>query len=399
MMQPTEHAVVCGHLSLDMRPELRSGTAVIQPGKLIEIGPLHASCGGAVFNTGVALHRLGVSTKLIGKLGSDEYGRMAQRMIGAYGETLRNDLIIETGGHTSYSILLDPTVSDRTILHYPGANATFEAGEIDPAAWGGVRLVHFGYPPLMKRFYQDDGRSLEALYRSARRQGAITSLDMALVEPDSEAGRIDWDAYLARVLSAVDVFLPSFEEIVFMLRRTSYLEHLAAAREGESIFGMLDSRLLGQLADELLTLGPLIVGIKLGEHGMYLKTAADRARWAAWGSQVGLDPQTWCGMELYMPCYEVKVNGTTGAGDAAIAGFLAALLHGEDSVEALRSAAAVGAHSVSGLDSVGGIPAWEELKHWMSRRHPQRASALSGSGWRHDADRGVWIGPRTMLER
>ena len=69
-------AVVAGHLCLDIIPglgHLQSGEflRLFQPGHLIEVGPAAFSTGGAVPNTGLALHRLGVRTQLIAIVGSD----------------------------------------------------------------------------------------------------------------------------------------------------------------------------------------------------------------------------------------------------------------------------------------------------------------------------------------
>ena len=47
-------------------------------------------------------------------------------------------------------------------------------------------------------------------------------MDMAAVDADSEAGRADWEAILKRVLPYVDFFVPSVEELCFMLDRPRY---------------------------------------------------------------------------------------------------------------------------------------------------------------------------------
>ena len=52
--------------------------------------------------------------------------------------------------------------------------------------------------------------------------------------------------------------------------------------------------------------------------------------------------------------------GTTGAGDATIAGFLTALLRDVPPERALAIAAAVGACNVEAADAVSGVRSWEE---------------------------------------
>ena len=69
----------------------------------------------------------------------------------------------------------------------------------------------------------------------------------------------------------------------------------------------------------------------------------------------------WRDRELWQPAYRPdEVVGTTGAGDATIAGFLAALLRDVPPERALSIAAAVGACNVEAADAVGGVRGWEE---------------------------------------
>ena len=71
---PTVEVVVAGHVSLDVFPALR-GSVTLEPGRLVEVGPAAFSTGGAVANTGLALHRLGVPVRLVGRVGADLFGR------------------------------------------------------------------------------------------------------------------------------------------------------------------------------------------------------------------------------------------------------------------------------------------------------------------------------------
>ena len=66
---------VAGHICLDIIPSFRTEERNLNdlfiPGKLIDVGPALMATGGAVGNTGIALHRLGRRTVLIGKIGQD----------------------------------------------------------------------------------------------------------------------------------------------------------------------------------------------------------------------------------------------------------------------------------------------------------------------------------------
>lgn len=111
---------------------------------------------------------------------------------------------------------------DRVFLHDPGANDTYSSDDMRGLALNGVDLFHFGYPPIMKKMYQNDGEQLADIFCSMKEKGIATSLDMAAVDPDSEAGQADWRTILKRVLPYVDFFVPSIEEILYMLIKEKY---------------------------------------------------------------------------------------------------------------------------------------------------------------------------------
>ena len=54
-----------------------NSVAGFAPGRLLQIGPATFSTGGPVSNTGLALHRLGIATRLMGKVGDDLLGQAA----------------------------------------------------------------------------------------------------------------------------------------------------------------------------------------------------------------------------------------------------------------------------------------------------------------------------------
>ena len=62
-------AVAAGHICLDMFPILTGSAVLFRPGQTIEAGPVFFSTGSPVSNTGLALHKLGVTIRLMGKNG------------------------------------------------------------------------------------------------------------------------------------------------------------------------------------------------------------------------------------------------------------------------------------------------------------------------------------------
>jgi sugar/nucleoside kinase (ribokinase family) len=392
--------IVAGHICLDLIPDMSGGVSgsgpireAIAPGRLIEVGSALLSTGGAVSNTGIALHKLGAAVKLMGKVGNDLFGSAVLEKLRQYGPELAEGMLVAEGEPTSYTVVISPPGVDRIFLHCTGANDTFSAADILPEALVGARLFHFGYPPLMRGMYADEGRGLELLLQQVKARGLTVSLDMARPDPQTPAGRADWQAILRRALPNVDLFLPSFDEILFMLEPERYAA-LQTASGGAELVSFADEELLSRLSGRLLELGAAVVGLKLGEHGLYVRTTADRERFAAMGACTPVSGQAadWLGRELLVPCFSVQAAGTTGAGDCTIAGFLYGLLQGRPLVDTVLGAVAVGACNVERADAVSGIPAWSQVQRRLDAGWSQREQALVLPGWtKRAAERGsVW---------
>ena len=389
-------AVVAGHLCLDVIPDLSgsphsSFETLFVPGHLINVGEATFSTGGAVSNTGLVLHKLGIRTRLMGKVGADLLGQVTREIVDAHGQGLADGMIVDEEAGSSYTVIINPPGVDRIFLHYPGPNDTFCADDVRYELVAEARLFHFGYPPLMRLIYEDEGAELVGIFHRAKATGVTTSLDMSLPDLSSPAARADWVSILRSTLPYVDIFMPSIEEILFMLRRETYTE-LCQAASGTHLLPGVTPELLSGLGQELLDMGAKIVGLKLGEQGLYLRTAG-RAALEAMGRASPSDPAAWANRELWAPCFQVNVVGTTGAGDATIAGFLSALLRDMSPEAALTAAVAVGACDVEAADALGGIRPWEETLQRVESGWPRRALALGAPGWRFDESHQLWAGP------
>jgi sugar/nucleoside kinase (ribokinase family) len=389
-------AVVAGHLCLDVIPDLSgsprsSFDRLFVPGHLINVGQATFSTGGAVSNTGLVLHKLGIQTQLMGKVGTDLFGQAIRQIVAAHGQRLADEMIVDEKVSSSYTVIINPPGVDRIFLHCPGANDTFCADDVRYEQVAEARLFHFGYPPLMRLIYENEGSELVEIFRRAKATGVTTSLDMALPDLLSPAGRADWVSILRSTLPYVDIFLPSIEEILFMLRRETYAE-LCQEASGTNLLPWATPELLSELGQELLDMGAEIVGLKLGDQGLYLRTAG-RAALEAMGRASPSDPAAWTDRELWGPCFQVNVVGTTGAGDATIAGFMSALLRGMSPEATLTAAVAVGACNVEAADALGGIRPWEETLRRVKSGWPRHALVLRAPGWRFDESHQLWVGP------
>jgi len=387
-------AVVAGHICLDVFPTLSGAIETFTPGQTIEAGPVVFSTGGPVSNTGLALHRLGVATHLMGKVGDDLFGQAILHLLETHGQELARGMIVAAGAESSYSIILSVPTADRILIHAPGCNATFGALDVRYDMLATTRLFHFGYPPLMERMYAQDGAELAAIFQRVKALNVTTSLDLSLPDPGSAAGRVHWQAILSATLPHVDIFLPSALEILLMLRRPLFEQAMLLANPLDA----LTPAIIAELGQTLLEMGAPIVGLKLGDRGLYVRTA-ESARLARIGR--GQIPQsrvwaTWASRELWAPCFAVQVTGTTGSGDATIAGFLMGLLRGITLPEALAAACAVGACSVEAVDALSGIRSWDETARRIAAGWPRVPLSLAAfaSGWRWDGIHQLWIGPR-----
>jgi len=375
--------VVAGHICLDIIPLLHEPPD-LRPGALVGVGPSALSPGGPVGNVGFALHRLGVPVRLIGKIGDDEFGRALVGVLRGRDPRLADGMTVVPGETTSYSVVINPPGIDRTFLHCPGANSTFGAADVSLDRLGGARILHFGYPPAMRRLYSDGGLELRSLLEAVRGRGLVTSLDMCEPDPHGPAGRVDWGAWLTRALPAVDVFAPSFDELCVML--------------GVGARGAPDLGRLRALAERALSMGPALVALKLGDQGLYIRTSREPAALGRLCGPLELDDAAWRDREVLAPCFRAShVAGTTGSGDCTIAGLLAALLRREHPVAAATAATAVGACSVEAPDASSGVRPWPEVAARLAAGWPRLPLAPgldpATASWEQDAHGTRFAGP------
>jgi sugar/nucleoside kinase (ribokinase family) len=357
--------VVAGHVCLDITPvfpELcrEKIQDLFIPGKLINMEQAQVHIGGSVGNTGLAMSFFGANVRLMGKIGSDEFGEIAAHIVRSHGIT--DEMIISKESHTSYSVVLSLPGQDRIFLHYPGANDTFAFDDLDLGVLQGATLFHFGYPPLMKCMYRDDGRELTKLFKAVSESGVVTSLDMAAVDPMSPSGQVDWETIVGNTLPYVDIFAPSVEELLYMLDRES-LERLEEDANGRDITAVVDlDRDVKPMAEKAIQMGAKIVLIKCGEPGVYYRTTVLQ-RLSKMEQNLGFSLDGWSNREgfekSYVPDY---VRSATGAGDVTIAAFLTSLLNEFSLEKCLQYATAAGACCVTEYDSLSGLKSFQEIQ-------------------------------------
>lgn len=362
-------AVVAGHICIDITPlfpaaESASGGRaalgdLLVPGSLLRMNGVDIHTGGAVANTGLAMRKFGVDASLMGKVGRDAFGSMILDILRLYGA--EKGMIVSDDASTSYSVVIAAPGCDRVFLHDPGANDHFYFADLDLDTISNARLFHLGYPPIMASLFRNGGDELARIFRTIDGMGVMTSLDLAAVDEDSEAGAVDWEAILERTLPFTDFFFPSFEELAWMIDRTKYAQ--LKRRSGGDIIGALsvedDVR---PLAEKAIALGAKVAIVKCGARGFYYRTAGEQ-RLAALERKHGASLEAWRDKRGFEKSYvPAKVLSATGAGDTTIAAFLSAMLQGRPFGRCLQLAAAAGASCVEAYDALGGLKTFEELE-------------------------------------
>lgn len=360
--------VVAGHICLDITPKFprvaqspaqgATQGAFIAPGKLVRVEGADIHAGGVVANTGLALALFGADVTFMGKVGKDAFGSMVLDCLRAAGGG--RGLIVSEDASTSYSVVIAPPGCDRAFLHDPGANDGFTSSDLDMELIAGAKLFHFGYPPLMAAMFRTGGEELVRAFRAVSEAGVMTSLDLAGVDPDSEAGKVDWVFILERTLPFTDFFFPSFEELAYMLDRPA-LERLrvkASARGVDILDALSIEEDVAPLAKRSIELGAKVVIVKCGASGFYWRTAGEASlrklppEIAAAHDRAGFE-------RSYVPD---RVLSATGAGDTMIAAFLASTLRGYALDRSLALAAAAGASCCEEYDALSGLRPLEALE-------------------------------------
>lgn len=357
--------IVAGHICLDITPvfpenKVNNLSEILNPGKLIHMHKADVHTGGAVANTGLAMKILGADVSLMGKVGKDAFGDMVLHILKEHNAD--EGMLVMDGESTSYSVVIAVPDIDRIFLHHPGANDTFALEDIPQETLKDVSLFHFGYPPLMQNMYENDGEELVKIFKKMKSLGIATSLDMAMVDPNSKAGQADWKHILEKVLPYVDFFVPSAEELCFMLDRPCFDEWQTRANGGDVVEIIEIEKDIKPLADKCLELGVKVLLIKCGAPGLYYRTTNAEALKMV-GERICLDASVWASKEGFEASYKPnRVLSGTGAGDTSIAAFLTAMLNGYPIEKCMQLASATGASCVEAYDALSGLKSFDKLE-------------------------------------
>jgi len=388
--------VAAGHTCLDLIPafliegKVDKMTDVLVPGKMINMGKCVVVGGGPVTNAGVSIRRLGVKTELIGKIGDDDFGKEILRWYEEHEGHFQGIKMVK-GESTSYTIAICIPGIDRFYLHHCGANDTFGYDDMDFDLVRRSKLMLFGYPPWMKKLYENTGKELTRILKKTRELGTTIALDLSVPDPDGYGDKIDWKAIMKEWVPLSDIMVPSAEEIYYFLYKDRFLEKKRNLGPKESVLDHMTVKDISTLGSDLLNMGAAIAMVKCGHRGLYVRTAGQE-RLKQLGTAGCSNLENWAGRELWFPVYqEEKFVGALGSGDSAIAGFLSAFVWNHTIESCLRYANAAGSMNVTVPDGLTWNKGFDDLTKRIQSGWKTKEMKIDEAGWRKERE--FWVGP------
>lgn len=357
--------VIAGYTCVDIIPDFKKSDPIktvvdfFKPGKLIEIEGLNFVLGGVVANTGLALKKFGKKVFLNGLVGDDYMGNIVKSNFEKY--DVAEGIITTDKAGTAFGIVIAPPGIDRIFLESPGCNQIFDTRFINFDVIAQSRLFHFGYPPLLKQFYSNEGSQLAEMFNKVQEMGVITSLDFSLPDTESESGNIDWLAVMDNVLPFTDIFVPSVEEALQILMPSKFAE-IQTACNGIKMAAQIPVQLIREVGKIAVDKGAKIVLIKVGERGAFIITGDVSS--INKNSDNKLAGDNWNFRELWCEAYHAadsKIINANGAGDTAVAALLTAILDGVSVELAIKYAAMAGRNNLYCNDIYTELTGWKEM--------------------------------------
>lgn len=278
-------------------------------------GTMNMTMGGAESNVAIGLARLGHAVRWVGRLGDDEVGEYVLRMLRA--ESVDTERVtLDTSRRTGLMLVEKRLPDIARVAYYRAGSAGSALGipDLDGAFDASTRILHVtGITPALSPSAAE--AALWAV-RTAKELGVLVSFDVnyraALWSREAAS------AVLTELARAADIVFASDDEL-----------SLVADGETEE-----------HAAQALLAAGVDQVVVKRGADGAI-----------AWhGTQ-----------STSVPARKVAAVDTIGAGDAFTAGYLSALLDGENVAARLDRGAVLGAFAVSAAADWEASPTRREL--------------------------------------
>ena len=293
---------VAGSINMDV-----VATASRHPkvGETVAGQAVHYFPGGKGANQAVAAAKLGASTALIGRLGTDAFGQQLQTFLATQGVDLA--LVKDTPDIHTGTAIITVANADNTIVIVPGANARVSTEDVAAAvlANGDVAVSQFEIPLS----------TISTFFKRARAAGATTILNPAPAMPCGPD-----------LLELVDVLVLNETELGF-LANIELRDDDPPARFAEA-------------ARRLRTRANTIICVTLGKRGVLALVDGEASMIAG---------------------RAVKAVDTTGAGDCFVGALAAQLTGGAAILDALSYANAAASISVQRMGAAPSMPTAAEV--------------------------------------
>lgn len=288
-----------------------------RPGPLERGHPMRLSVAGSESNVAIGVSRLGHPAAFVGRVGADSLGEMVRSALLGAGVTAH--LFADRTRRTGLMLVEQRMHDVRRVDYYrrDSAGSALTPDDVDPRSVAAAGLVHVtGITAVLS---ESTAATVSTSVALARTHGVPVSLDLnyrsALMSPP-------------RFRSAVEPLLAE-SDIVF-----------ASLDEARLILGANDTGDAETLLSRLPAATPAEIVLTDGRNGAWAATATEARR------------------QLALP---VDAIDPIGAGDAFVAGYLAARLQGKPMAERLSWAVRVAAVCVATVGDWEGLPRADEL--------------------------------------
>lgn len=273
--------------------------------------------GGADSNVAIGLARLGADAHWTGRVGADGLGRRVVRELRAEGVAVHP--IVDEDAPTGLMLKEKRTADTTRVTFYRSGSAgsRLNPGDLDERAIAEASILHI--TGITASLSETAERAVFAAIDVARNAGVTVAFDVNHRKALWRTG--DPGLLYRRIAILSDVVFAGEEEARLIVPRSDFRET--------------------DLAASISDLGPGEVIVKLGERG-----------------SAGIVD----GATFLRGAFRVRVVDSVGAGDAFVAGYLAARLGAADVEERLELASAAGAFACLGPGDWESLPRRDDIR-------------------------------------
>ena len=300
---------------------------------LAVIEEFSSSLGGQVNNLSIDLARLDSNLEIFAKgvIGEDANGEQILKILGEY-KNINTSQIVRKGITSFCDVMTDSTTKQRTFFTYAGADSSLDVKDFDFNELKALNVshLHVGYILLLEMldsYDEEYGTRLARVLHEAQKNNITTSVDV------------------------VSLANGNYKKLVPpSLKYSDYC--IINETEAQQVTGIA----LRDENDKLIVQNTTKVLMTLKEMGVK-KWVVIHSPEASFG--VDENDNVLFKNSLQLPKGYIK--GSVGAGDAFCAGALYIALKGGDLDQALDSATATAASSLSEAGSYSGVKSYEEV--------------------------------------